>query len=316
MLVLQRNFRWRRGSDARTVVLIVLTAPPPARRRILLALVASGALSCIASPAAAQSGAGVPELRLTAASHGVSVKAKLYTYCNSVLQPDGTGSSLCADGIPARTSTRLPVHRRGSVTIATDTRVRSVHARYADADAVASATLRVRALDASGRRFSVSLPASRPRSLLLVSLDYRDLVRADGRRESGDAHFSVGLREHRHSRTRKATPTAVTARAQASCDVTDLGGQSCRISQVGTVRRRSGTTADCRGGRVRIRVLAQGRRVLTATVRTTAGCRYRLQDRAFALEAETARITVETRFLGSGSLAPRSAPTSRIDLTP
>jgi len=285
----------------------------PARRLILLGLVVFGGL---AAPAAAQTGVGAPGLRLTAASHGVSVKAKLFTYCNSVRAPDGTGTGLCADGIPGPTSTRVPVHRHGSVTIATNGRVGSVAARYADVNAPAAATLRVRALDASGRRFSVSLPDARPRSLLLVSLVYGDLPRSDGRLEGGDAHFSVSLREHRHATARKATPLAVTTRARANCDVTDLGGQSCRISQEGTIRRRPGTKGDCRGGRVRIRVLAQDRHVVTATVRTTAGCRYRLQDRAFALEADTGTITVQTRFLGSDSLAPRSAPTIRVDLTP
>ena len=285
-----------------------------APRLILLALVAFGGL---AAPAAGQSGAGAPDLRLTAASHGVSVKAKLFTFCNSVREPGGTGTGvgLCADGIPGPTSTRVPVHRRGSVTIATAARVGSVSARYADVNASASATLRVRALDASGRRFSVSLPDARPRSLLLVSLTYSDLPRPDGSLASGDAHFSVGLREHHHSTTRKPTPLAVTTRAVASCDVTDLGGQSCRISQEGTIRRRPGTKGDCRGGRVRIRVLAQDRHVVTSTVRTTAGCRYRLQDRAFALEADTASITVETRFLGSDALAARSARTLRVALT-
>ena len=292
-------------------------APRPSRRRSLLALVVFGALSTVAAPAAAQSGAGAPGLRLTATSHGVSVKAKLFTYCNSVVQPDGTGANLCADGIPGPTSTRVPVHRRGSVTIATTARVGSVSARFADANGAPSpATLRVRALDATGRRFSVSLPSTRPRSLLLVSLTYSGLPRADGRLESGDAHFSVGLREHRHSTARKPTPIAVSTRAQASCDVTDLGGQSCRLSQEGTVRRRPGTNADCRGGRVRIRVLVQARLVVTSTVRTTVGCRYRLQDRAFALEAGTSAITVETRFLGSATLAARSAAANRIDLSP
>lgn len=294
------------------------SAPRPARRPARLAALAFGALSIAAAPAAAQSGAGAPELRLSAAGHGVSVTAKLFTYCNSVVAPDGTGTGLCADGTPGPTAKRVPVHRRGSVTIATNARVRSVTARYADPNAAPSATLHVRTLDATGRRFSVSLPATRPRSLLLISLAYRDLRRSDGPLESGDAHFSVGLREHRHATAkRRPRPIAVTARARASCDVTDLGGQSCRISQTGAVRRRPGTKADCRGGRVRIRVVAQDRRhVVTATVRTTAGCRYRLQDRAFALEADTAAITVQTRFLGSDSLAPRSAPTRRIDLTP
>ena len=293
----------------------MITALRPARRLVALALGALGALSGVAAPAAGQSTAGAPGLRLSASSHGVSVKAKLFTYCNTVRAPDGVGSGVCADGIPGPTATRVPVHRRSSVRIATNARVRSVSARYAGA--AAAGALRVRALDPSGRRFSVSLPGSRPASLLLVSLAYSDLPRPDGRLESGDAHFSVGLREHRHPRAkRKATPLAVTARAQASCDVTDLGGQSCRISQAGTVRRRPGTKADCRGGRVRIRVLAQDRPIVTSTVRTTAGCRYRLQDRAFALEADTAAITVETRFLGSDSLAARNAPASRIDLAP
>ena len=287
-------------------------ASRPARRLALLALVAFGAL---AAPAAGQSGADAPGLRLTATSHGVSAKAKLFTYCNSVVQPDGTGTGVCADGFAGPTATRVPVHRRGSVTLVTNVRVRSVSARYADVNAAPSASLRVRALDATGRRYAVSLPSSRPRSLLLVSLDYSDLPRPDGTLESGDAAFSVGLREHRHSTARKATPIAVTTRAQASCDGIDGGGQSCRISQQGTVLRRPGTKADCRGGRVRIRVLAEGRQVVSATVRTTAGCRYRLQDRAFALADDVFAITVETRFLGSASLAARSAPANRIALT-
>ena len=50
-------------------------------------------------------------------------------------------------------------------------------------------------------------------------------------------------------------------------------------------------------------------------MRTTVGCRYRLQNRTFALAADTFAITVETRFLGSASLAARSARTNRIDLS-
>ena len=291
-------------------------APRRARRLILLALVTFGALGGGAASAAAQSGAASPELRLSAASHGVSVGAKLFTYCNSVVQPDGTGGAVCADGFPGPTSTRVPVHRSGSVTIVTNARVRSVSARYADVNVPQSLALPARALDTTGRRYSVSLPSSRLRALLLVSLQYGELPRPDGQLESGDAHFSVGLREHRHTTGRKATPIAVTTRAQAGCDQNDAGAQSCQISQQGTVRRRPGTKADCRGGQVRIRVLAQERHVVTATVRTTAGCRYRLQDRAFALEAGIDSLTVETRFLGSSTLAARNARTNRIDLTP
>jgi hypothetical protein len=53
---------------------------------------------------------------------------------------------------------------------------------------------------------------------------------------------------------------------------------------------------------VRFRVLAEERIVLSATVRTTAACRYRLQGRTFALAADSSAIPVETRFLGSASL--------------
>ena len=114
----------------------------PARRLAVLALVAFAGL---AAPATGQTGAGPPDLRLTAASHDTTVAAKLFTYCNSVSEPDGTGTGLCADGIPGPTSQRVPVHRRGSVTVVTNARVSSVSARYADVDAAPSATLRVSA---------------------------------------------------------------------------------------------------------------------------------------------------------------------------
>jgi hypothetical protein len=59
--------------------------------------------------------------------------------------------------------------------------------------------LKVSRLGTGRRRFKISLPASRPGALLLVSTFYRDVPTADGKRDSGDAHFSIGLRRHRHA---------------------------------------------------------------------------------------------------------------------
>ncbi len=272
------------------------------------------ALLPLTCPAAAQADAVSPAHQLVATGHGVSVRAKLFTYCRTTTDPQGTGTSLCADGVPTATATRVAVHRGGNVTIATGVAVTSVVARYAGADgSAAGAALRVDRLDESHRRFTVSLPAARPRAMLLVSIRYGDVVGADGKRESGDAHFSLGLREHRHA---VRTPRAVTTRSEARCDVTQEGGQSCRLDEQGTIIRPRASTANCRGGRMLIRILANSRDIVRATVATTAGCRYRLRGQAFSLPAGVDAITVETRFLGSSALRARNAPTSRLDLRP
>ena len=78
--------------------------------------------------------------------------------------------------------------------------VTSLSARYAGADGAAAArALKVTRLGPGRRRFRISLPASRPGALLLVSTTYRDVPTADGKLDSGDAHFSIGLRRHRHA---------------------------------------------------------------------------------------------------------------------
>ncbi len=156
-------------------------------------------------------------------------------------------------------------------------------------------------------------PRGRAR-LLLVSLAYSDLPRPDGKLESGDAHFSVGLREHRHPTARKATPIAVTTRVRVSCDGNDASAGKLPDQPGG-----HGPPPARQQGRLPRRPRADPRprgaaHVATATVRTTVGCRYRLQNRAFALAADTFAITVETRFLGNAALAALSAPTNRIDL--
>jgi hypothetical protein len=267
-----------------------------------------------AAPAAAQTAAQAPQHRLVAAGHGVRVTANLFTYCRTVTDAQGVGTGMCADGVPTPTTRRLPAHRGGNVMLTTGAAVSSVEARYAGANGSASRTgLRIERLDESNRRFNVALPASRPLAILLVSIRYRDLASAGDKRESGDAHFSVGLREHRHALGR---PLAVTTRTEASCDVAPDGTQSCRLSEEGRILRPRRSTADCRGGRMLIRLLAGGRGVLRATVPTTAGCRYRLRDQAFSLPAGIDEATVETRFLGSSRLAARNAATVRIDLSP
>lgn len=285
----------------------------PTLRRTLLALMLAMLLA--ATPAAAQTEAAPPQHRLVATGHGVAVKANLYTYCRTVSDAQGMGTGLCADGIPGPTATRVPVHRGGSVTITTGAPVTFITASYANANASVSRTavLRVQRLDESHRFFAVSLPASRPLAMLLVSIAYSDLASADGKRESGDAHFSVGLREHRHALVK---PRGVTTRVDANCDVAQDGAQSCRLNEDGSILLPRKTAADCRGGRMLIRVVAGGRDVVRATVTTSAGCRYRLREQAFSLAAGVNGATVETRFLGSAALAPRNAATGRLDLSP
>lgn len=277
---------------------------------VLLAAVAGGAAS--AAPAAGQADVDAPQHQLSATANGAAVKALLFTYCRSITDSQGTGTGVCGDGYPAATATRLAVRGGSVVTIAVAAPVTSIAARYATADGTpAPAALAVRALDASRRRYAVTLPSSRPLSLLLVSTTYRDLPRPDGGRESGDAHFSVGLTERRELRS---TPSAVTARAQVSCRVTASGERRCRLSESGTIRRRSPHDGDCIGGRVRLRVIAIGRAAMQVTVPTTAACRHRVDERFFVLPAGVATVAVQTRFLGSARLAARDAPAIRIDL--
>ena len=141
-----------------------------------------------------------PVHKLSATSHGVTVQARVFTYCRTLTDPGGMGTGLCSDGRPSATYRRLPVHPGGSMIIAVGAPVTSLSARYATADGSTEArALKVTRLGTDRRRFKISLPARRPGALLLVSTTYRDLPTADGKRDSGDAHFSIGLRRHRHA---------------------------------------------------------------------------------------------------------------------
>jgi len=150
---------------------------------------------------AAPAATGTPPVhKLSAASHGATVPARLFTFCRTLAEPGGVGTGLCSDGIPSATAKRLLVHPRGSVLIAVGAPVTSLSARYAGAEgASAGRALKVTRLGTGRRRFRISLPASRPGALLLVSTTYRNVETVDGKRDSGDAHFSVGLRRHRHA---------------------------------------------------------------------------------------------------------------------
>jgi hypothetical protein len=279
---------------------------------VLLAVMAGGAAN--AAPAAAQTDADAPQHQLSATAGGAAVKALLFTYCRSISDPQGTGTGtgVCADGYPVATATRLAVRGGSVVTIAIAAPVTSIAVRYAAADGTpAPAALAVRALDASRRHYAVALPATRPLPLLLISTTYRDLPRADGGSESGDAHFSVGLAERRVVRR---APSAVTARAQVSCRIEESGERRCRLNESGTIRRRSPRAGDCSGGRVRVRVIARGGPVMQVTVPATALCRHRVDNRFFVLAPGVTTLRVVTRFLGSARLAGRNAATIRINL--
>lgn len=168
------------------------------RSRRLTCLLTGLAVALGAGAAPAAPGAPAPH-RLSVTSHGVTVPARLFTFCRTLTEHGVTGTSLCSDGVPSATSRRLPVHPGGRVVVAVGAPVTSISARYADGPAAAVGALKVRPIGASRRRFGISLPAARPGALLLISTTYRNVPAADGQRDSGDAHFSVGLRRHRHA---------------------------------------------------------------------------------------------------------------------
>lgn len=167
------------------------------RSRRLTCLLTGLAVALGAGAAPAAPGTPAPH-RLSVTSHGVTVPARLFTFCRTLTKPGATGTSLCSDGFPSATSKRLPVHPGGSAVVAAGAPVTSISARYADGAAAVGA-LKVRPIGTGRRRFRISLPAARPGALLLISTNYRNVPAAEGQRDSGDAHFSVGLRRHRHA---------------------------------------------------------------------------------------------------------------------
>lgn len=313
--MLERTVRWRSWRRRR--------ASPAPRARVahyatrmarcilaLLGIVTACALGA-AGPAAGQAGTVLPQHRLVAASHGVSVQANLFTYCRLIDSPlEDRG--ICVDGRPGATATSVPVHGGGDVTIVTGVPVYEIAAAFANLDGSGGSRLPVRALDTSGRNFAVVLPPGAPFPLLLVSTRYRN-VSGDGGRtnESGDAHFSVSLSEHRHGKVR---PTHVTAFPRIRCGPPRNGRRSCRLRQRGSVGLPERTSADCRGGRVLVRVAARRRGLVVTRVPTRADCRYRFRSPRFSLPPGVNRVVVRTRFLGGSSTRSRSTRPIRIRL--
>ena len=249
--------------------------------------------------AAAQAPPGdPPQHRLLVSSHGVTAAAKLFAFCRGIVQPDGRGMGICGDGVPTPTRS-VPAHGGGPLLLVTGVRVNEITARVGRLDGSADAPLRIAAADASGRRFIAVLPPGPPLPLLSIMIRYSNVAGAGGTTEGGDAAFSIGLTEHRHARAR---PKQVTASARVRCRPPRGRRRSCRLHQRGRIEPPVGTAADCRGGLMRVRLIARGRSVLRARARTSADCRYRLRGRRFSLPRVARQLVLRTRFVGSSSL--------------
>jgi hypothetical protein len=254
---------------------------------VVLCLTIGVAFQALGGAASAASWA-VEEHRLLVSSHGVSAAVTNWAWCE--------GGDNCFP-LPAA-PTSLLAHGGGHVRIVTDARVESISVGVARPTGVGGAWLRVFPADTSGRNFVVGLPPGPPLPLLVISTEY------SGVPESGVAKFTINLVEHRHERAR---PKQVTARPTARCGRPSGGRRSCRLDQRGRIEPPAGAAADCRGGRMLVRLTANGRTVLRARARTSAACRYRLRGRRFSLPLGAKRVVVRTRFLGSSSLTARQA---------
>ena len=152
---------------------------------------------------AAPAATGTPPVhKLSATSHGATVHgARVHVLSHAHRSRRRWGRASAATASRRRRPGACWSIRRGSVLITVGAPVTSLSARYAGSDG-ASAGARVEGHPArapAGGASRISLPASRPGALLLVSTTYRDVPTADGERDSGDAHFSIGLRRHRHA---------------------------------------------------------------------------------------------------------------------
>lgn len=176
---------------------VVRTIAIGRRRAIVgaLAVAAAGAFATQA-PASHQD----PPYRLKVSSHGLTANATLGSFCQSVSNHDGTGSSFCADAAyPLETRGRVPVHPGARVRFKTNYRARSVSVapvhfsrdgeRFGYGD-----SRRARPRGDAGRAWSVRLSGRlEPRTRALDVF-----IRYPGR---GDADFWAGLNVHqRHDR--------------------------------------------------------------------------------------------------------------------
>lgn len=277
-------------------------------KRILLVLCLLTGPALIGIGTAHAQPSDLPQHRLLVSSHGVSAAAHVFSFCRAITQPVGGG--LCADGPPTATSS-VPAHGSGTVLLVTGVRADAI-AGHVTRPGGSPVPLRIVPADTSGRRFIAVLPSGPPLPLLLVFIRYSGVAGAGGSTESGDAAFSVGLREHRHKR---AVPKRLTARVSARCVRPRGRRRSCRLYQRGRIEPPARSAADCRGGRVLVRLIARRRTALRARARTSPDCRYRLRSRRFSLPRSARRVVVRTRFLGSSTLTRSEALSVRFRLT-
>ncbi len=157
---------------------------------VALAIVAAGTFAGQA-PANHQD----PPYRLKVTSHGLTARATLGSFCRSVSNHDGTGSTFCGDSAyPLETRGRVPVHPGGRVHLKTNYRAGSVTVapvhfsrngkRFSEGDG-----RRARPSGDAGRAWTVRLPKRlEPRTRALDVF-----IRYPGR---GDADFWAGLSVH------------------------------------------------------------------------------------------------------------------------
>ena len=277
------------------------------KRLLVLCLLTGPALTGVGTAHAQPS--DLPQHRLLVSSHGVSAAAHVFAFCRAITQPVGRG--FCADGPPTATSS-VRAHGSGAVLLVTGVRVDAIAGHVTRPGGSPHVPLRIVPADTSGRRFIAVLPSGPPLPLLLVFIRHSGVAGAGGSTESGDAAFSIGLREHRHKR---AVPKRLTARVRARCVRRPGGRRSCRLYQRGRIEPPAGSAPDCRGGRVLVRLIAGRRTALRARARTSSDCRYRLRSRRFSLPGGARRVVVRTRFLGSSSLTRSEALSVRVRLT-
>ena len=104
----------------------------------------------------------------------------------------------------------------------------------------------------------------------------------------------------------KATPTAITAARLVRCR-----RLRCRIIVRGSVQRLpAAPTARCTG-KLRLRVAAGKRRLLSKRVRVSPTCRYRATARFRLQSPRTRSVKVRVSYLGDATLEPKHGPAVR-----
>src|SRR4051794_30510733 len=104
----------------------------------------------------------------------------------------------------------------------------------------------------------------------------------------------------------KATPTAISSARLVRCR-----GLRCKITVRGSVKRpRPAATARC-SGKLRLRVAAGKRLLLSKRVRVSPTCRYRATARFRLKSPRTKSVKVRVSYLGDATLSPKHGPAVR-----